>query len=298
MKYYTIELQPGGKAADVLIYGDITSLRWLKSDVSGYSFAGDLQALGVVDEITVHINSYGGEVSEGFAIYNILRNHPARITTVCDGFACSAASVIFMAGERRIMNPASALWIHNVQSCESGDARKLRKAADDAELLTEASKTAYTSAGLNISDEELSAMMDEETWIMPEDALAMGFATEIAAQEESDRPTQSAKHALFGLLTMALEKDGAEDDEADDPDKEKPTPANPDEDDGESGDEGTSEGEPDTGDDADNPDHEDDDPDREDDDPDPDTTDPQQKANQQWYGFFNALMNLKEDKEQ
>lgn len=278
MRYYTMELQPGGKAADVLIYGDITSFRWLESDVSGYSFAGDLQALGAVDEITVHINSYGGEVSEGFAIYNILRNHPARVTTVCDGFACSAASVIFMAGERRIMNPASALWIHNVQSCESGDARKLRKAADDAELLTEASKTAYTSAGLNITDEELSAMMDEETWIMPEDALAMGFATEIAAQEESDRPTQSAKHALFGLLTMVLEKDGAEDDEADDPDKEKPAPANPDED--------VPEEEPDTGDDAD-------DPDREDDDPDPDTTDPQQKADQQWYGFFHALMKLK-----
>lgn len=296
MRYYTMELQPGGKSADILIYGDITSFRWLESDVSGYSFADDLQALGAVDEITVHINSYGGEVSEGFAIYNILRNHPARITTVCDGFACSAASVIFMAGERRVMNPASALWIHNVQSYESGDARKLRKAADNAEKLTEASKTAYTSVGLNISDEELSAMMDEETWIMPEDALTMGFATEIVAQEENNRPTQSAKHALFELLVMALEEDGSEEDEAEEPDKEKPTPTNPDEDDEESGDEGTPEEEPDTDDDADEPDDEDDDTDREDDDPAPDTP-PRQKADQQWYGFFHALMNHKEDEE-
>ena len=80
------------------------------------------------DEIEVHINSNGGAVSEGLAIYNVLKNSKAKVTTYCDGFACSPASVIFMAGDERVMNGASLLMIHDAWTYGQGNAAELRKA--------------------------------------------------------------------------------------------------------------------------------------------------------------------------
>lgn len=218
-KYYNI-LQ-NGKTADVLIYGDITSWPWEESDVSGFSFKKELDALGEVDEITVHIDSYGGEVSEGFTVYNALKNHPAKITTIVDGFACSAASVVFMAGDDRIMNPLSALWIHNVQVYADGDGNAHRKAAETSDLLTAQSKVAYLSAGLSITDEKLTELMDSESWIMPEAAVKMGFATAISDQSSSNAPAQCARRSLFNLLMNNPEHKTPNDDPQPDP---EPTP--------------------------------------------------------------------------
>ena len=96
-KYYSLEAKENGPA-ELYIFGDITSWPWLESDVSAISIVKELQSLEA-DAINVHINSYGGEVAEGLAIYNTLKNSEMKVTTICDGFACSAASVIFMAGE-------------------------------------------------------------------------------------------------------------------------------------------------------------------------------------------------------
>lgn len=270
-KYYN--MQQSGKTVDIMIFGDITSWRWDENDVSSYSFAKELAAAGDVDEIIVHINSYGGEVSEGFAVYNTLKNHPAKVTTICDGFACSAASVIFMAGEKRIMNPLSALWIHNVQTWAGGDANAHRKAADESDRLTELSRQAYISANLNISAEELSAMMDTETWIMPADALTMGFATEISEQGGDNAPQNSARNSLFGLIREALNGKGdpPEPDEPEEPEEpeepDEPTPDDPDGDDPE-----------------------------EDPDDDPDEDDDTQNAAQKMLcGFLNALINVEQE---
>ena len=146
-KYY--QLAQTEQTADLTIYGDITSWRWMESDVSAYSLSQELDALDV-DTINVYINSYGGEVAEGLAIYNALRRHKAKIRTVCDGFACSAASVIFMAGDERIMNAASLLMIHNAWSYASGNAEALRKQAEDLDTITQGSINAYM-AHVNIS---------------------------------------------------------------------------------------------------------------------------------------------------
>lgn len=93
-KYYSLESK--NDVADLYIFGDITSWPWLESDVSASGIVNELQSLDA-KEINVHINSYGGEVAEGLAIYNTLKNSDMKVTTICDGFACSAASVIFMA---------------------------------------------------------------------------------------------------------------------------------------------------------------------------------------------------------
>lgn len=199
-KYYALEVKEDKKTADIYIFGDIVipEWAWYESDTSGYSLAQEIKDLDV-DVINVHINSYGGHVSEGLAILNVLKNHKAKIKTYCDGFACSAASVVFMAGEERIMNNSSLLMIHNAWTYASGDPQQLRKAADDLEKITEATKAAYLEH-ITISKEELDELMDNETWILPNEALEMGFSTSIVSEQLTDQVAASARKALFNLV--------------------------------------------------------------------------------------------------
>ena len=154
--------------------------------------------MGDVEQINVYINSYGGEVAEGLAIYNALRRHKAKVTTYCDGFACSIASVIFMAGDERIMNEASLLMIHNAWTWAWGNAAELRKQADDLEKITQASVEAY-KAHSSLSEEEIKNLMDNETWILPEEALSYGFATKID-KTEKEKASQNAFMKLFEII--------------------------------------------------------------------------------------------------
>lgn len=167
-------------SATLYIYGDITSIKWFENDVCVYDLAKEIGDLGG-KALTVRINSYGGEVAEGLAIYNLLKSYAGEVTTICDGFACSAASVVFMAGVKRIMPRSSLLMIHNAWTWASGDADDLRKAADDLEKITQPSVEIYTSVS-NLDADEIKAMMDAETWIDADEALDYGFATEISEE--------------------------------------------------------------------------------------------------------------------
>lgn len=202
-KYYLLETSDSS-TAELYIFGDITSYPWTDADKSAHGIVKELQELSV-DTIHVHINSYGGEVAEGLAIYNVLKNHSAKVVTYCDGFACSAASVIFMAGDERIMNEASLLMIHNAWSYACGNAEEIRKVAEDLDKITSASVNAYMT-GVTISRDEVMALMDEETWLTAEEAVSYGFAT---GTEESDIGTvnQSAFMAIRKRLTMKRQED-------------------------------------------------------------------------------------------
>lgn len=167
-------------SATLYIYGDITSYKWYEEDVCSYDLAKELTALEGKN-LTVRINSYGGEVAQGLAIYNLLKSYAGEVTTICDGFACSAASVVFMAGAKRIMPRSSLLMIHNAWTRAIGDADDLRKAADDIEKITQPSVEIYTSVS-NLDADEIKAMMDAETWIDADEALDFGFATEISEE--------------------------------------------------------------------------------------------------------------------
>jgi ATP-dependent Clp protease protease subunit len=197
-KYYYMATT--GKEADIYIFGDITSWEWFESDVSSYTLAQEIKALDV-DTINVHINSYGGEVAEGLAIYNMLRNHKAKVRTYCDGFACSIASVIFMAGDERVMSNASLLMVHNAWQYTYGNAEELRKAADDLDIITQASINAYM-AGVKITEEELKQLLDNETWLLPQDAVDKGFATSVTEATTSEKATASARQSVVKRMTQ------------------------------------------------------------------------------------------------
>ena len=198
-------------SADLHILGNITS-GWLglfktDADTDSLDVANALADLPeTCNEITVHINSMGGEVAQGVAIYNALKAHKAHVTTVCEGFACSIASVIFMAGDTRVMRDASLLMIHNAWMAARGDSADLRKAADDLDTITELSKRAYMSHATDaLTREMLDELMDSETWILPEQAVEWGLATEVdGPDDDDDEPEQSAMRALMRKVTEPM----------------------------------------------------------------------------------------------
>lgn len=199
-KYYALE--SSGSEADLYIFGDITSFPWMEKDKDAYGIVKELQELAV-DHVNVHINSYGGAVAEGLAIYNVLKNSSAKVTTYCDGFACSAASVIFMAGDERIMNSASLLMIHNAWSRASGNADDFRKQAEDLDKITQASINAYMSR-VKITEDELKEKMDKETWLTAQEALSDGFATQIMEEDDS-----GVSQSSFAVIREKLLADSA-----------------------------------------------------------------------------------------
>lgn len=215
-KYYALEVSEPERTANITIYGDITSLPWLESDVTSYNLSKVLDGLDV-DLINVNINSYGGEVAEGLAIYNALKRHRATIRTRVDGFACSIASVIFAAGDERVMNDASLLMIHNAWQRAKGNAAELRKAADDLDKINDASVKAYMAVA-KVDESEIRALMDGESWIDPAQAVELGLATSIEG-EESDKPSQSVRRKVMNMIRNPYMMD--------DPDDRKKEPDGP-----------------------------------------------------------------------
>lgn len=281
-KYFSME--KSNQTATINIYGDICSWAWEElGEMSAVNLSKQLDALGDVEQIDVYINSYGGEVAEGLAIYNALRRHKAKVKTVCDGFACSIASVIFMAGDERVMNESSLLMIHNAWTWASGNAEELRKQADDLEKITQASVEAY-KAHSDLSEEEIKALMDAETWILPSEAIEYGFATAID-KTETAKASQSAKAKLFEIVKAHQEaedddegaeapEDGEETEPEEEPTDEPENPAD----------------EPTDGEDGEDDEPETDDAEEE---PEADTeTDDEEEPAQKMCGFFNALLKM------
>lgn len=206
-KYYSLDRNSETNSADIYIYGDITSYPWLENETSSYNLSKELQELNDVEEINVYINSFGGEVAEGLAIYNALKRHKAKITTITDGFACSIASVIFAAGDERLMSDASLLMIHNAWTQGIGNSNDLRKQADDLEKITQASVNAYLSVA-TVEEDAIKEMMDAETWIDGAEAKEMGFATGSVELKEEQVVTQSVRNSLLQKVTEEPIKEG------------------------------------------------------------------------------------------
>ena len=177
------------------IYGDIVSMKWFENDVTHFDFADELSKV-TTPNLTVRINSYGGEVSQGLGIYNLLKEWNGHVTTVCDGFACSAASVVFVAGKTRVMPKTSLLMIHNAWTIASGDSEDFKKMAEDLAKINEPIIQSYCDAtGLPVS--KIQKMMNEETWLTAEEAFELGFANKI--QEESFKASLESS-VLFNLV--------------------------------------------------------------------------------------------------
>lgn len=147
-------------------------------------------------KINVHINSPGGDVFEGMAIYNMLVNHKADVDVSIDGVAASSASLIAMAGDVIRMSKASFLMIHNPWTVMSGDAEELRKEADLLDKISDVFAQAYCARSGQGKDDIL-AMMKEETWFEPSEAVESGFAHEITGEVDDIDVSASFDLSVF-----------------------------------------------------------------------------------------------------
>lgn len=188
-------------ALELYIYGDVQpdSYDWwndevIESETSANHFRSELAKYPDVSQINIYINSYGGSVFEGTAIYNQLKRHPAQKIVYVDGFACSIAAVIAMAGDKVIMPKNTMMMIHNAWNVAIGNATQLRKAADDLDVIMDANRQAFLQkTGDKLTEENLIQMMAAETWLTAAQCIEYGLADEYA---EKDADLTQAKDML------------------------------------------------------------------------------------------------------
>jgi len=199
------------QSLDIYLYDDIAadSEDWwtgekIPSDTSANHVQQVLQGAGDVNAINVYINSYGGDVKEGLAIYNQLKRSKALKTVYVDGFACSIASVIAMVGDKVIMGSNTLMAIHNASMGVFGTSAELRKAADDLDVINSASISSYKDkAGDKLDDKILQSLLDAETWLTPEQCIQYGLADEIA--NKADPATEAASQRLAQAKQFMME---------------------------------------------------------------------------------------------
>jgi len=204
----------GPDAAEVLIYDQIGEDWWTGEGVTAKQFAADLKALGPRKLLDVRINSSGGSVYDGFAIYNSIKNFGARVRVHVDGFALSIASVVAMAGDEINVAENGHLMLHNPSGFARGDAGEMRKTALILDSLADQIAGVY-AARSGQSIDAVKAMMDAETWLGASAAKEKGFATAIAPNKQFTNrfdlsrfrnvPTDASRWAL---ATGPIENEG------------------------------------------------------------------------------------------
>lgn len=178
----------GVRAADsaadnvITVFDVIGEDFWTGGGVTASRVAGALRKIGNRD-VEVHINSPGGDMFEGIAIYNLLREHPARVTVKVMGLAASAASIIAMAGDEVRIGLASFLMIHNCWVLAVGNRHDMRELADYLEPFDSAMADVYASR-TGLPKDRIAAMMDAETFIGGSQAVEDGFADALLAADE------------------------------------------------------------------------------------------------------------------
>lgn len=181
MKFWNFKA--ADKRAELLLYGDISTTSWFGDEITPKQFKADLDALGNISELDIYINSGGGDVFAGFAIYNMLKRHAATKTVYIDGLAASIASVIAMAGDKIIMPENSMMMIHNSWTFAAGNKAQLRKIADEMEKIDGSLVGIYvTKTGK--SSENIAALLDAETWFTATEAVEAGLADEIETSKK------------------------------------------------------------------------------------------------------------------
>ncbi len=191
-----------GSAYELLIYGDIGDSWWGES-VTAQSVAEQLNALDpAVATINVRINSYGGSVADGLAIYNALKRHKATKAVTVDGVAMSSASLIAMAGDTVSMPPTSILMIHAPWGGCWGNAKEMRQYADVLDTFSDSMADAYVKKSGKSKADILSLLKDgEDHYYTGEEAVAEGFADAVTSDDDgNDEPDENARAYANQLL--------------------------------------------------------------------------------------------------
>lgn len=170
-------------AADLYLYGEISSTSWWGDEITPKQFKADLDALGDIQTLNIYINSGGGDVFAGQAIHSMLKRHAAEKVVYVDGLAASIASVIAMAGDKIIMPSNAMMMIHNPWTLAYGNAADFRKMADDLDQIAKSIIAVYREKS-GMDDEKIMELMDAETWLTAEDAISYGLADQVDQEKK------------------------------------------------------------------------------------------------------------------
>lgn len=186
--------------AEIYVYG-LIGVDWFGDGVSAKSFANDLKALGKVKTIDLRINSEGGDVFAGKAMYSLLVDHEAKIITHVDGLAASAASFVAMAGDEIEISEGAFFMIHNCWTWAMGDSNDMRRTATLLDEVNATVRDVYVSRTKN-SAADIEKWMTDETWMNGKEAKQKGFADRVI---ENLKVAASVKHpGRFKALPVAL----------------------------------------------------------------------------------------------
>lgn len=186
------------QTADIYIYDEVGG--W---GISARRFTEDLISLGNLSHINLHIHSPGGEVFDGIAIYNQLKNHSATITVYIDGLAASMASVIAMVGDTVIMPKNAMMMIHKPWGVSWGDANDMREYADLLDKLENVLIPAYV-AKTGKTTEEITAMLEQETWLDGDECVEHGFADKVIEPVKAMASLTSKRIEEFSSMPSAI----------------------------------------------------------------------------------------------
>lgn len=200
-KFWNIKAMADNSSTELFVYGDIVdSAYW--DEVGAKEFVADLSKV-TSNDITVRINSGGGSVFAGFAMYNSLKQHKANITVRVDGLAGSAASIVAMAGDKIIMPLGSMMFIHNSWTYAAGNSGELK---EHAEMLSKIDTTMLEvyKAKTGLDEATIKDLMDKDSWLTATEAKNLGFATDI--EDISVAASLDGKNLVFGSVKFDYDK--------------------------------------------------------------------------------------------
>ena len=192
-KWYNIQNKKG-ETADIYIFDEIG-----RYGVSAQEFISDVKNLKNTP-INLRINSLGGDVFDGMAMYNVIKRREAKTTVYIEGIAASIATIIALGADEVIMAENSLFMIHNAWGGTTGEAKDMRKTAETLEKISSELTDIYTKK-TGLSREAVSGMMDEETWLNAEEAYELGFVDLI-----SDSIKVAAKYDISKFKNITHEK--------------------------------------------------------------------------------------------
>jgi ATP-dependent Clp protease protease subunit len=175
------KIEAKAKKAEIWIYADIGET-WWGDGITAKQFVDELKAAGDVDEILVHMNSAGGLVFDGVAIYSNLKKHPAAVTVEIDGLAASIASLIAMAGNTVTMAENAMMMIHQGMGLAIGTADDMRDYAAKLDKIDDMLVRTYVDNS-DRTDEQIREMLAAETWMSAQEALEYGFIDAITEEQ-------------------------------------------------------------------------------------------------------------------
>lgn len=193
MKFWKWSNSVSSNNQELILDGPIASDTWWGDEVTPDLFREELKQHA--GDLTVVINSPGGDVFAGLAIYNALVNHNGNVTVRVDGLAASIASVIAMAGDKIIMSPGSMIMIHRPSVYAAGTVDDMEKARDVLLKIEEGITPIYAKR-TGLSDEKITELLEAETWMLADKAVELGFADEVSEAPEKQKQDEGVQNAM------------------------------------------------------------------------------------------------------